>query len=331
MNRHEINRAFESFKKMNILVIGDVMIDAYVWGKVSRISPEAPVPVVNIQKKEYRLGGAANVALNLKQLGSNPIICSVVGNDHEAQVFTDLLKKNKITDKGIISETGRQTTIKTRVIGANQQLIRIDEEIKNPIDDKTALSLTKKIDEIINNKKIDGIIFEDYDKGLLSESTITKIIDIARKHPVFMAVDPKKENFFNYKNVSLFKPNLKELNEGLKLELSATAFEEIHQAARSFCQAQKIEQLVITLSENGILVSEEKGFTVIPAEKRDIADVSGAGDTVISVLTLCKSFGLSIVDSARLANLAGGLVCEKIGVVPIDRNELLDEALAVFS
>ena len=331
MNRHEINRAFESFKKMNILVIGDVMIDAYVWGKVSRISPEAPVPVVNIQKKEYRLGGAANVALNLKQLGSNPIICSVVGNDHEAQVFTDLLKKNKITDKGIISETERQTTIKTRVIGANQQLIRIDEEIKNPIDDKTALLLTKKIDEIINNNKIDGIIFEDYDKGLLSEPTITKIIDIARKSPVFIAVDPKKENFFNYKNVSLFKPNLKELNEGLKLELSATAFEEIHKAARLFCQAQEIEQLVITLSEHGILVSEEKGFTVIPAEKRDIADVSGAGDTVISVLTLCKSFGLSITDSARLANLAGGLVCEKIGVVPIDRNELFDEALAVFS
>lgn len=331
MNGHEINRAFEAFKQMNILVIGDVMIDAYVWGKVSRISPEAPVPIVNIQKKEYRLGGAANVALNLKQLGSNPIICSVVGNDHEAQVFSDLLQKRKITDKGIISEANRQTTIKTRVIGSSQQLIRIDEEIKNPINDKTALLLTVKIEEMISSQQINGIIFEDYDKGLLSESTITKIIDIARKNNIFTAVDPKKKNFFNYKNVSLFKPNFKELNEGLKLELSATAFEEIHNAAQLFCQAQTIEQLVITLSEYGILVSEKGKFALIPAEKRDIADVSGAGDTVISVLTLCKSFGLSTVDSARLANLAGGLVCEKIGVVPIDRNELLDEALAVFS
>lgn len=331
MNGHEITRAFEAFKEMNILVIGDVMIDAYVWGKVSRISPEAPVPIVNIQKKEYRLGGAANVALNLKQLGSNPIICSVVGNDHEAQVFSDLLQKRKITGKGIISEANRQTTIKTRVIGSTQQLIRIDEEIKNPIDDKTALLLTKRIEEIINSQQIDGIIFEDYDKGLLSESTITKVIDIARKNHIFTAVDPKKKNFFNYKNVSLFKPNLKELNEGLKLELAATAFDAIHNAAQSFCQAQNIEQLVITLSEHGILVSEKNGFTVIPAEKRDIADVSGAGDTVISVLTLCKSFGLSTVNSARIANLAGGLVCEKIGVVPIDRNELFDEALAVFA
>ncbi len=331
MNRHEINRAFESFKNMNILVIGDVMIDAYVWGKVSRISPEAPVPIINILKKEYRLGGAANVALNLKQLGSNSIICGVVGDDYEAQVFSELLRKREITDIGIIPEANRQTTIKTRVIGSSQQLIRIDEEIKNPIEDKTALLLTKKIDEIINSQHIDGIIFEDYDKGLLSESTITKIIDIAHKNHIFTAVDPKKKNFFNYKNVSLFKPNLKELNEGLKLELHATAFESIHNAAQSFCQAQNIEQLVITLSEHGILVSEKKGFTVIPAEKRDIADVSGAGDTVISVLTLCNSFGLSNVDSARIANLAGGLVCEKVGVVPIDKNELFNEALAVFS
>ena len=331
MNRHEINRAFDAFSQMNILIIGDVMIDAYVWGKVSRISPEAPVPIVNIHKKEYRLGGAANVALNLKKLGVNPIICSVVGNDHEGQVFLDLLTKRKIVSEGIIQESERPTTIKTRVLSSNQQLLRIDEEIVNPITQETAKNLIERIQKTIDNHKIDGIIFEDYDKGLLNEDIINKIVAIAKKNNIITTVDPKKQNFFNYKNISVFKPNLKELNEGLKIELNATDFEQIHQAAQSFCQKQGINTLIITLSEHGILVSEKNKFTIIPAEKRDIADVSGAGDTVISTLTTFYATGMPITDAARLANLAGGMVCEKVGVVPIDHNQLLDEALVVFS
>ncbi len=331
MNRHEINRAFDAFRQMNILVIGDVMIDAYVWGKVSRISPEAPVPIVNIGKKEYRLGGAANVALNLKKLGANPLICGVVGDDHEAQVFVDLLSKRGMAATGILKEPGRPTTTKTRIISSNQQLIRIDEEIVTPIKQETADNFIQKVKHIIENQKIDGIIFEDYDKGLLNSGTIAQIITLTRKNNIITTVDPKKQNFFAYKGVSLFKPNLKELNEGLKVELQSTDFEKIHETTQSFCRKQDIEHLIITLSEQGILVSGKEGFTVIPSEKRDIADVSGAGDTVISVLTLCRTFGLSLTDAARLANLAGGLVCEKVGVVPIDREQLLDEALAVFS
>ncbi len=331
MNRHEVNRAFDAFNQMNIIVIGDVMIDAYVWGKVSRISPEAPVPIINIHKKEYRLGGAANVALNLKQLGATPIICGVTGNDPEGQIFSDLLTKREMINDGIVIEPQRPTTIKTRVLGSNQQLLRIDEEIINPIAQETADNLIQKIKQIIENKKINGIIFEDYDKGLLDKDTIENIVAIAQKNNIITTVDPKKQNFFNYKGISVFKPNLKELNDALKVELSGTDFEQIHTTAQSFCEKQDIDSLVVTLSEHGILVSEKNKFTVIPAEKRDITDVSGAGDTVISVITLCKAFGLSINEAARLANLAGGLVCEKVGVVPIDRNRLLDEALAVFS
>ncbi len=331
MNRQEVTHVFDAFRQMNFLVIGDVMIDAYIWGKVSRISPEAPVPIVNIRHKEYRLGGAANVALNIKQLGANPIICGVVGDDHESQVFLDLLSKRDIATGGILQEPDRPTTTKTRIISSNQQLIRIDEEIVNPITSETANHFIQKIKEFTKNQNIDGIIFEDYDKGLLSENLISQITTFARTKNIITTVDPKKQNFFSYKNVSAFKPNLKELNEGLKAELQPIDFEKIHETAQSFCHTQNINNLVITLSEHGILVSNKKGFTLIPAEKRDIADVSGAGDTVISVLTLCLAAGCSTINAARLANLAGGLVCEKVGVAPVDRDQLFNEAIAVFS
>ena len=331
MYKHEINRAYDAFKQMSILIIGDVMIDAYIWGNVSRISPEAPVPIVNISKKEYRLGGAANVALNLKHLGANPIICGVIGDDRESVIFFDLLAEKELSSSCIIKEDNRITTTKTRIIGSRQQLIRVDNELITPIQIRTANLITEKIKRIIETTSIDGIIFEDYDKGLLNEYIITKIIDIAFSKNIIVAVDPKNKNFFSYKNSTIFKPNLKELNEGLKTNLTPSDPEKIHTTIKSFCRQYNIKDMVITLSEHGIFVSDSEQYSVIPAEKRDIADVSGAGDTVIAVLTLFKAFGLSTIDSTRIANLAGGLVCEKSGVVPVDKNQLFSEIIRIFS
>ncbi len=331
MNTHLINQSFDEFNKMKILVIGDIMIDTYVWGKVSRISPEAPVPIIDIKKREHRLGGAANVALNIKSLGANPIICGVIGNDNYGQLFKELLDQENLSSEGIVTENNRPTTNKTRVIASHQQLIRIDEEITTEISKITSDEIIATIKNIIEKDDIQAIIFEDYDKGLLNTTIIDSITEIASKNNIITTVDPKKKNFFNYKNVTVFKPNLKELNEGMKLELSAEQLEGIHSAATKLMVTQNIQHILITLGENGMLLADKVKYTLIPAEKRDIADVSGAGDTVISVLTLCMSSGCSFIESGRIANLAGGLVCEKVGVVPISRNLLRNEAFAVFT
>lgn len=315
---------------MNVLVIGDIMIDAYVWGRVSRISPEAPVPIIDIKKKEKRLGGAANVALNIKSMGANPIICGIIGNDIEGTQFTNLLEHQHLSTEGIIIENNRQTTIKTRVIASHQQLIRIDEEITKVTTQKTTRQIISTITDIIHNNDIKAVIFEDYDKGMLNELLIKSVINLANNNNIIITVDPKKKNFFTYKNICVLKPNLKELNESMKLELSPTDTKAIHRAATVLLKQQNIQNVAITLGEYGMFLSDNDNYIVIPAEKRDIADVSGAGDTVISVLTLCLASGWSLTDSGRIANLAGGLVCEKVGVVPINRKILKHEALDVL-
>ena len=313
------------------MVIGDVMLDSYWWGNVERISPEAPVPIVHTRRKEYRLGGAANVALNLKRLGAEPIICSVIGRDADGEILLRLLGNENISTDGIIASDLRPTTVKTRILSGKNQLLRIDIEEDNLLNDKEASKLESGISDILQTA--DLIIFEDYDKGVISQSLIEDVIKKATDLKIPVAVDPKKRNFMAYKGVKLFKPNLRELSEGLKIDLNTTSdINEVAEAAKLLQDKLLIDYVMITLSEKGIYLSDKNGAShQIPAHVRDIYDVSGAGDTVISVAALALLANVSSDIVAALANLAGGLVCEKVGVVPIDKEELINEVMINYS
>lgn len=327
VRKEHIRELFKSFNNLTALVIGDVMVDSYLWGEVSRISPEAPVPIVTVNQKEKRLGGAANVALNLQALGATPILCSVIGVDSYGQSFLDLLRQQRLSQKGILKSRERHTTVKTRIIGNNHQMIRVDEETEEDIAAYETDQLLHLITFILEHDKIDVIIFEDYNKGLITLRLIQKVVDLARRRGIPVAVDPKKKNFLNYKGVTLFKPNLKELREGLKLDIDTDDTNELQKILSSFRNRQKIGTLLLTLSEKGICTNSRTVKEILPAHVRAIADVSGAGDTVISVAALCTALETNPILTAALANLAGGLVCEQVGVMPVDKEQLLKEAL----
>ena len=323
----DIEGVFEEFKQKRILVIGDVMVDAYIRGKVTRVSPEAPVPIINLKERENRLGGAANVALNLLALGATPILCAVIGEDRGGETFSELLKKRNLSAEGIIKSRSRITTVKTRIVGNHQQLVRIDDEQTNDLTFAEENDLIDHVKAIIATK-IDAIILEDYNKGLLTERVIQTIIEIANENNVIVSVDPKKENFFAYKNVTLFKPNLKELKEGLNIDFDFSTDKDAFEKAVSELEGVLNNQIsFVTLSEHGVFIKNNSSKNYIPAHLRTISDVSGAGDTVISVATLALTVGMSIIDVAEIANLSGGLVCEMNGVVPIDRQRLKEEML----
>ena len=331
----DIQTLFESFSRQNILVIGDVMIDAYLWGKVDRISPEAPVPIVSLKKRESRLGGAANVALNVQAMGANPILCSVIGNDEKSHTFFDLLKVQGLETIGLISSDNRITTTKFRVIGNNAQMLRVDEETEKELTDSETRQLLEKIAGIITERPVHAIVFEDYDKGVITPLLIKKVVEMGRENKIPVVVDPKKKNFLNYRGVTLFKPNLKELREGLKLDDDLDSMEKIMDAVKQLQEMLDVEIALATLSEKGVCFSTRSAqgnyhTGSIPAYVRDIADVSGAGDTVISIIALCMAAGVDVETMARLSNLAGGLVCEYVGVVPVNKDRLLEEALKTF-
>ena len=327
VKKEHIREIFKSFNNLNELIIGDVMIDSYLWGKVNRISPEAPVPIVTVTKKEKRLGGAANVALNIMAMGANPILCSVIGIDFEGQNFLELLKKEKLSQKGILKSRTRITTEKTRVIGNNTQLLRIDEEVEEDITPSETQQLITLISYIIQHEKIDCILFEDYNKGLITPKLISKVVEMAKNKGIPTCVDPKKRNFNAYKGVTLFKPNLKELREGLKLDISSDNINELQRAVSSYRVKQKFETALVTLAEKGVIVNSRSIKEHTQAHIRSIADVSGAGDTVISIASLLAALRVNPILIAHISNLAGGLVCEQIGVVPVNKEQLLEETL----
>ncbi len=327
IKKDKVRELFKAFNQLNVLIIGDVMIDNYLWGKVSRISPEAPVPIVAVSKKERRLGGAANVALNIQAMGANPILCSVIGVDIEGQGFMDLLKAQKLSQKGILKSRDRITTVKTRVIGNNSQLLRVDDEVDGDIISTETQQLLMLISYIINHDKIHVIIFEDYNKGLITPKLISKVVELAKSKGIPTCVDPKTKNFNAYKGVSLFKPNLKELREGTKTDSNGENINELQREVSSYRVKQKIETVLVTLAERGVITNSRKVKEHLPAHIRSIADVSGAGDTVISVAALCRAMNCNDILTAAIANLAGGLVCEQIGVVPVNKEQLLEETL----
>lgn len=302
------------------------MVDSYVWGKVDRISPEAPVPVVRVTAKEDRLGGAANVALNLCALGARPVVCAIAGGDAKGSVLHQLLEQSGISAAGLLRSPERPTTVKTRVISSHQHIVRVDEEslaALSPAEEREFIALALKT---LESNRPDVVIFEDYNKGLLTPNVIKAIVDAANRLGIPTAVDPKKDNFFAFKGVSLFKPNLKELSEGLRVEIGRKDHQALEKAVLALEEKLGHGISLITLSEEGVYVKQQGHSERIPAHVRNIADVSGAGDTVISVAALCLAAKTDPRFMAALANLAGGLVCEKVGVVPIDRAQLLAEA-----
>ncbi len=313
------------------MIIGDVMVDSYIWGQVSRISPEAPVPIVAVRKRENRLGGAANVALNVKALGARPILCSVVGDDLKGEEFTGLLESEGMETIGIVKSPDRLTTTKFRVIGNKMQLLRVDEEDDKPLNAEENRELLFRFDSLLENERIDVIIFQDYDKGVISEAVIGHVVAAASDQKIPVTVDPKKKNFLHYKGVTLFKPNLKELREGLNIEIDPENVHDLKLASGRLHDELHSEMVLITLSEYGIYVdlktSEEHRYHILPSHVRAVSDVSGAGDTVISVASVCLAMGLDAENLAFIANLAGGQVCEKVGVVPVDKERLLEELI----
>jgi D-glycero-beta-D-manno-heptose-7-phosphate kinase len=301
-------KIFEAFSKLNVLIIGDVMLDSYIWGAVERISPEAPVPIVNVKKKDFRLGGAANVALNVHALQAKPILCALIGDDDDGKKLMQRLTEKNLFTEGIVKSNHR----------------RVDEESDKVVNTEEENLLWQRIEKLLPQCHV--VIFEDYDKGVLNASLIEKTIALAKQKNIPTVVDPKKRNFLAYKGVTLFKPNLKELREGLKIEVEAGNQSQVEKAVILLKEKLNADGVMLTLSEYGIYIDFENQKVKIPAHAREIADVSGAGDTVVSIAALCVALKLSPTVIASLSNLGGGLVCQHVGVVPINREEFLKEA-----
>ncbi len=323
-DENRLKDIFEKFAEKKILVVGDVMSDAYWWGGVNRISPEAPVQVVDISEKEYRLGGAANVAVNLKKLGAKPLLCSVIGTEQEGKTFSGLIKEEGIASDYLVQSNERPTTVKTRVMGDKHQLLRMDNETTEPLSRGEETALLTKVKAAI--KEADAILFVDYDKGVLNGDFIREVVQMAKNQGLPTIVDPKKRNFFEYEGVTLFKPNIKELQNGLGVDLgNPLDIAALKSSVETLQDRLKNHLAFITLSEQGVLITDYDQSLHFPAHLRNIFDVSGAGDTVISVATLALASGLELDMIAEMANLAGGLVCEEVGVVPVDKQKFFWE------
>jgi rfaE bifunctional protein kinase chain/domain len=280
------DQLFIDFSKLKVVIIGDVMLDTYWWGQVDRISPEAPVPVVALQRKEHRVGGAANVALNTVALGAETTIVSVIGSDADGVLLQSLFEAEQIDTRYLLTDASRMTTNKTRVMSRNQQMMRLDAEITTPIHSDIEAALLQKFTACLDAKNPDVVIFEDYDKGVLTPTFIKAAIAICTERNIVMSVDPKKNNFLAYKGVTLFKPNLKEVKEGLQVPIAAVTLDNLR-AVHAALQTHLAHQIsLITLSEKGMFYDTGDTAKIIPTHVRSIADVSGAGDTVIAVASL---------------------------------------------
>jgi D-glycero-beta-D-manno-heptose-7-phosphate kinase len=322
MNFEEL---FQQFKNTKVAVIGDVMLDTYCWGHVERISPEAPVPVVTLDKREYRIGGAGNVALNIASLGAPVTVFSVIGNDDDGIILQSLLEKNNINTSYLLKSGSRITTNKSRIISRNQQMMRLDSETTKDLSAEDENKIIESVETFFNKEKPQVIIFEDYNKGILTENVITKVISLCKEKNIVTTVDPKRKNFFHYKGVDIFKPNLKEVKEALNLlieEIDLPTLENIHKLL-----AEKLDHHIsfITLSDKGVFYQKEKEANLFSSHVRNISDVSGAGDTVIAVASLIYATTKNVSLMAEVANIAGGLVCEEVGTVAINKDKLISE------
>lgn len=316
-----LEQLFTGFAGKRIAVIGDLMVDRYFWGSVNRISPEAPVPVVEVESQSTRLGGAANVANNVSSLGGIPIMIGVIGNDDGGQTLKGLIGDSGFPVSGLVVDADRPTTIKTRVIAHHQHVVRIDHEVKHDISE----SIQSQILEVLKRElpTLDAIILEDYNKGVVVRDLIREVVRLARSKNIIVTVDPKFNNFFEYKHVTVFKPNRKESEEALGRRLDDRT--SVEHAGRDLLKALEAESILLTLGEQGMSLFERSGsVTHVSTHAKKVADVSGAGDTVISTLTMCLAAGAAIKEASALANIAGGVVCGEVGIVPVEKRALLD-------
>jgi len=327
----ECEELFNDFNSLKIGVIGDVMLDTYIWGKVDRISPEAPVPIVSLHHKEQRIGGAGNVAINCSRLGAKVFMLGVTGDDDEASQLDQLLKESLIDTTGLIKSVKRKTTNKTRIISRNQQMLRFDAEITDDLNKEEETALLKQISNFIEHEDPNILIFEDYNKGVLTEKVIEDAIALCRASGVITAVDPKRKNFFNYKNVDIFKPNMKEVQEGLNLLFETADIYQLRNIHEQLHKQLQHKVSLITLSEKGIFYQQLQNAAIIPSHLRNVADVSGAGDTVIAVAAMVYAATKNAHLMAEIANIAGGLVCEEVGTATVDREKLLRECELLLS
>lgn len=326
-----IRETILAFKDLKILIIGDVMIDRYLYGEVNRISPEAPVPIVALNGQEDRPGGAANVALNIKSLGAIPILCSVVGKDESGRNMLDILPDYAIDTKQIYLSKYRKTTVKTRVLAQSQQLLRLDEEDTFDLKKEEQIALLEIVKTVLEEQKIDVILFQDYNKGVLSAAVIREVSLMAIREDIPTIVDPKNNNFLAYNRVTLFKPNLKEVNDNLPFK-SKPILSDLNKATAFLNDKLKQSNTLITLSDKGVYFhdSAKQSGGILPTNPRTIADVCGAGDSVISIAALGLALQLPMEDIAQLANLAGGQVCERVGVVPVEKEQLIADYLELI-
>jgi rfaE bifunctional protein kinase chain/domain len=319
ISENRLNEIFGGMLGKRIAVIGDLMLDRYIWGNVSRMSPEAPVPIVDMEQEQTRLGGAANVAMNIKSLGGDPMLIGVIGEDNSGRQLLELLRESDFKTDGIATDNSRPTTVKTRVIANNQHVVRIDREQKSDISGEMQKILLNQIRK--NIKSIDGIIIEDYNKGVIVKNLIGEVISIANENQKIITVDPKFNNFFEYKNVTVIKPNRKEAEEAMGIRLKTD--EDILIAGKTLIEKLHVKNVLLTRGEHGMSLFESDGkISHMPTKALTVSDVSGAGDTVISTLTMAIAGGSTIKEAATLANFAGGIVCGYAGIVPINRDEL---------
>jgi rfaE bifunctional protein kinase chain/domain len=323
-DRERLSELFATFKKQTIAVIGDLMLDRYVWGRVSRISPEAPVPVVEIESESFRFGGAANVSHNVMMLGARVLPVGVIGNDLSGDTLKNLFVEKGFEADGIVVDNDRPTTVKTRIIAHNQHVVRTDREVTHGISRK----IQKQILDFLSRriKTINGFIIEDYNKGLLTPRFIEDVIQLAVSNDKMIFVDPKFDHFFDYEGVTLFKPNLKEVTDKLGFRLDSD--EAMERAGRKLLERIQCRALLITLGERGMILFEtDKPGVQIPTRAVKVHDVSGAGDTVIASMAVAMTSGSGVLEAATIANHAAGIVCGEVGIVPVDRDRLFQELL----
>lgn len=312
-----------NFSNLNVLVVGDIMVDFYLFGEVNRISPEAPVPVVEINSKESRPGGAANVALNLLELGAKTTLLSMIGHDTTGVQLVKMLKDAGLRTNSVLQNKNRTTTLKTRVFDDDKQVVRFDEEDVEDLNDAQETLMIKEFKKIVTGEKIDIIIIQDYNKGLLTKYFIKQILLHATKAEIPVAVDPKERNFLEYQAIDLFKPNLREFSEAIGYRINPKSIDSLRSGAEELRRKNRFKNLMVTLGAQGIFCFTRDGQSfIVPARSIKAADVSGAGDTVISIASLAFAQKYSMKEIAQLANKGAAAVCKKVGVTPVTLKDL---------
>ena len=319
---NKVRQIQQTQKPPAILVIGDLMIDHYIWGDATRLSPEAPVPIVNVKNESTTLGGAANVAQNLVALGAKVTLGGLIGDDVFGEQLTGILSEEGIATDAIIKDPQRPTTVKTRVVAGSHQLVRVDREITDPVSAELENELVDKLDAYISEADI--VLFSDYGKGLFSFSVTQRLIQSATQKQKKVIIDPKGLNYEKYKGAYIIKPNRKELAEAAKTE-KIKNIADLRKAGKTIFEQTGVEYLIVTLSEEGMVILDESGYKLLPVKATAVFDVTGAGDTVLATIAYFIASGLTIEEASELANHAAAIVIRRVGSATTTIDEIIED------